>query len=90
MSFNTKSKSKKPRKAVGRNRSAKGKKKASSNSQRERKQRARFMSKMYRILDNEKNWIPLEEIDEMMYKDAKPALRRLKAGKTKLHRLEDI
>lgn len=31
-----------------------------------------------------------EVIEEMMYQDALPAIRRVKAGKAKLHRLEDI
>jgi hypothetical protein len=31
-----------------------------------------------------------EVIEEMMYKDAEPALRRLKAGKAKLHRISEI
>lgn len=31
-----------------------------------------------------------EIIDEMMYQDAKPAIQRVKSGKAKLHRLEDI
>ena len=31
-----------------------------------------------------------EIIEEMMYKDAEPALRKLKTGRAKLHRIEDI
>ncbi len=31
-----------------------------------------------------------EVIEEMMYRDAEPALRKLKAGKARLHRIEDI
>jgi len=31
-----------------------------------------------------------EVIEEMMYKDAEPALRKLKAGKARLHRIEQI
>ncbi len=31
-----------------------------------------------------------EVIEEMMYNDAEPALRKLKAGKARLHRIEQI
>jgi len=31
-----------------------------------------------------------EVIEEMMYKDAEPALRKLKAGKARLHRIEQV
>ncbi|MBS3069199.1 hypothetical protein J4441_02425 [Candidatus Micrarchaeota archaeon] len=31
-----------------------------------------------------------EVIEEMMYKDAESALRRLKSGKAKLHKIEEI
>ena len=31
-----------------------------------------------------------EVIEEMMYVDAEPALHKLKSGRAKLHRLEDI
>ena len=31
-----------------------------------------------------------EVIEEMMYADAEPALRKLKAGRARLHRLEKI
>ncbi len=31
-----------------------------------------------------------EVIEEMMYEDAQPALRKLKAGKARLHKIEDI
>ncbi|MEW6328806.1 MAG: hypothetical protein AB1468_01685 [Candidatus Micrarchaeota archaeon] len=31
-----------------------------------------------------------EIIEEVMYKDAEPALRRLKTGKARVHRVEDI
>lgn len=31
-----------------------------------------------------------EVVEEMMHKDAEPALRRLKSGKAKLHRLSEI
>jgi hypothetical protein len=31
-----------------------------------------------------------EIIEEMMYKDAEPALRKLKTGRAKLHRIEGI
>ena len=31
-----------------------------------------------------------EVIEEMMYADAEPALRRLRAGKAKLHRVSEI
>jgi hypothetical protein len=31
-----------------------------------------------------------EVIEEMMYKDAEPALRKLKSGKVKLHRIGEI
>jgi len=31
-----------------------------------------------------------EIIEEMMYKDAEPALRKLKTGRAKLHRIKDI
>ncbi|NYZ76512.1 hypothetical protein H0N98_04645 [Candidatus Micrarchaeota archaeon] len=31
-----------------------------------------------------------EIIEEMMYKDAEPALHKLKTGKARLHKIEDI
>ncbi|MDO8339075.1 MAG: hypothetical protein Q7T16_00280 [Candidatus Burarchaeum sp.] len=31
-----------------------------------------------------------EVIEEMMYSDAEPALRRLKAGKARLHKIEQV
>jgi len=31
-----------------------------------------------------------EVIEEMMYEDAEPALRRLRSGKTRLHRISEI